>query len=230
MEHQNSLNIDGILNSTVIKYPWQHKVIDDILDSETFELLSSAALQLSKTKKNEDYYSDGIWLNDFETFGLNSKVFDSVIKISDEFLSIKKPLLSQFSPYLKSEVGYFNTPKFNYSINSVEGSIHDEGTSKTLALIIYLIPENTPGTKLYTGSNKSDYFGQIEWKQNRGFLMCTEPGKTWHSYTNNGLPRYTMNLYYEKIEALSHIKINAGADRFLWFLNNMDEKKLISYE
>lgn len=230
MEYQKLLNLDSLLNVKVEKSPWQHKIIDNILSQETFDILSKAAIKLSKTKKDEDYYSDGIWLNDFQTFNLEPKVFDSVVKISEEFLSIQKPLLDQFEPYLKSEIGYFNAPKFNYSINSVEGTIHDEGTSKTLALIIYLIPEKTPGTKLYVGSEKKDFYGEIPWKQNRGFLMCTEPGKTWHSYTNNGLPRYTLNLYYEKIEALSHIKTNSGQDRFIWYLNNMDKLKLINYE
>jgi hypothetical protein len=101
--------------------------------------------------------------------------------------------------------------------------------TKTLALIIYLIPENTLGTKLYKNNNVNSFAKEIEWKENRGFLMCTEPGKSWHSYVNNGQPRYTLNLYYEKLESLANIKNNNTIERSLWFLNNMDQKGLISY-
>lgn len=229
MEYQNLLNLDAILNCEVKKNPWQYKIIDDIIEKSTFDKLKESTLQLSKIKKDNEFYSDGIWPNEFNFFKLSDEIYDIVLTCSSEFLSVKEKLLCQFNPFLESKIGYYNIPKFNYSINKKESSIHDEGTTKTLALIIYLIPENTLGTKLYKTKNKDSFVTEIPWKENRGFLMCTEPGKSWHGYTNNGQPRYTLNLYYEKLESLSDIKNNNTIERSLWFLNNMDEKELISY-
>ena len=229
MEYQNLLNLNTILNSEVKTNPWQYKIIDDIIEKSTFDKLKESVLQLSKLEKNDEFYSDGIWPNEFNFFNLSDEIYDIVLTCSSEFLSLKDALLNQFDSYLKSNIGYYNIPKFNYSLNNVESAIHDEGTTKTLALIIYLIPEKTLGTKLYKTKEKNSFFTEIPWKENRGFLMCTEPGKSWHSYVNNGQPRYTLNLYYEKIESLNNLKNSNNIDRTLWFLNNMNENKLISY-
>jgi hypothetical protein len=229
MEYQNLLNLESIINSEVKKNPWQYKVIDDILEIDVFNKIKESVIYLSSLQKDDEFYSDGIWPNEFVNFNLKPEIYNIVTKCASEFLSLKDALLNQFDPYLKSNIGYYNIPKFNYSLNNVESAIHDEGTTKTLALIIYLIPEKTLGTKLYKTKEKNSFFTEIPWKENRGFLMCTEPGKSWHSYVNNGQPRYTLNLYYEKIESLNNLKNNNNIDRTLWFLNNMNENKLISY-
>jgi hypothetical protein len=228
MEYQKLLNLNDLLKNPVEKKPWQYKIIDNILEKNTFEKLKKATEIISSVKKDDEYYSDGIWPNDFEQFGVEN-IYDDVLTISKEYLSVQKELLKQFDPYLQSKIGYYNTSKFNYSINGLQSKIHDEGISKTLVLVIYLTPENSLGTKMYNGPEERDFFGEIPWKPNRGFLMCSQPGVTWHSYKNEGQPRYTLNLYYEKMEFLGNITKNFSKERSLWFLNNMDSKGLVSY-
>ena len=228
MEYQNLLNLESILKTPVQNKPWQYKVIDDILEIDVFNRIKESVIHLSSLQKDDEFYSDGIWPNDFEEFGIGN-VYDDVLTISKEYLSVQKELLEQFDPYLQSKIGYYNTSKFNYSINGLQSKIHDEGISKTLVLVIYLTPENSLGTKIYDGPEERNLFGEIPWKPNRGFLMCSQPGVTWHSYKNEGQPRYTLNLYYEKMEFLGNITKNFSKERALWFLNNMDSKGLVSY-
>ncbi len=224
------LNIESILKTSIENDPWQYKVIDDILEENSFLKLKSTLEEISKIKKNDEIYSDGIWPNEFEILNSSNDIYQIVTQCQKEFLSIKNELLSQFNSYLESQIGYYGIPKLNYSIDNLESAIHDEGKTKTLALVIYMIPEETIGTKLYNSSKKESFVKSIDWKPNRGFLMCSQPEVTWHSYGNNGLPRYTLNLYYEKLEALSNIQANFDEDRYVWFLNNMHELDLISYK
>lgn len=228
MEYQKLLNLDGILNSKLETQPWQYKIIDDVIEPNAFFKIKTAAEKISKFQKNDDYYSDGIWLNDLKDFGVDD-VYDIIVQISKEFLSIQKQLLQQFNPYLESKLGYYNIPKFNYSIDGLQSKIHDEGVTKTLALVIYVTPESSMGTKVYDGPEEKNFIKDIEWKPNRAFLMCSQPGVTWHSYKNTGLPRFTLNLYYEKLESLINITKNFSEDRSFWFLNNMHENDLVSY-
>lgn len=222
------INLDAILNSKIIDSPWPYKVIDNVLDDSVFEKFKEAAIQLSKTSKDDDFYTDGIWPNDFSTFNLDSSLEKDLVIIADQLLSIKEKIFSQFPFYNKSKLGYFNIPRFNYSIGKVNSAIHDEGISKTMALIVYLIPEQSAGTKLYNGPKAENFVSELEWKPNRAMLMISQPGVTWHSYESIGGDRYTLNLYYEKMEALDNFE-RLPLERKLWFYEKFGEGKLVGY-
>lgn len=219
------INLDAIITAPVINDPWPYKIIDNILNPETFDRLRQAAVFLSGVEKDDQYYSDGIWPNEFVGLGLDQKLADDVTTIADQLLTINKELLLQFPNHLKSQVGYYNIPRFNYSIGKVNSSIHDEGRSKTMALVIYLIPEQTLGTRLYNGPSQENFVKEIEWKPNRAMLMMSQPGITWHSYIGAGTARYTLNLYFEKMESLSNLD-NVKLERKLWFYDMMGQDKL----
>jgi hypothetical protein len=93
MEYQNLLNLDSIINSEVKTNPWQYKIIDDIIEKESFNKLKESVTHISNLNKNDEFYSDGIWPNEFESFDLNDEIYDIVIKCASEFLSIKDKLL-----------------------------------------------------------------------------------------------------------------------------------------
>jgi hypothetical protein len=216
------LNTEKIISETIENTPWQYKIIDNILEESFFLKLKNSVEKLSQIQKDEDFYSDGIWPNEFESFNINKELYDSVVQCQSEFLSIKNELFSQFDFYLRSELGYFGIPKINYSMNNLDSAIHDEGKTKSLALIIYL-------TRLYEQQSSDSLIKEVDWKPNRGFLMCSQPGVTWHSYKNNGSPRYTLNLYCEKMEGLESVRSNSTVDRYAWFLNNMNDLSLVTY-
>jgi hypothetical protein len=219
------INLDDIINAPVINHPWPHKIIDNILDPIAFEKIRQAAVFLSNVDKDDQYYSDGIWPNEFVRLGLDQQLADDVTTIADQMLTINKTLLRQFPNHLESQVGYYNIPRFNYSIGKVNSSIHDEGRSKTMALVIYLIPEQTLGTRLYSGPAQENFVKEVEWKPNRAMLMMSQPGITWHSYVGTGAARYTLNLYFEKMESLSNLD-NVRLERKIWFYDMMGKDKL----
>jgi hypothetical protein len=219
------INLEAILSAPVINYPWPYKIIDNILDPVAFEKIRKAAIFLSNIDKDDQYYSDGIWPNEFTKLGLDQQLVDDVANIADQLLTIQPNILNQFPDHLTSQVGYYNIPRFNYSIGKVNSAIHDEGYSKTMALVIYVIPEQTAGTRLYNGPNPENFVTEVEWKPNRAMLMMSQPGVTWHSYIGSGPPRYTLNLYFEKMESLNHFD-KLDLDRKLWFYDMMGQNKL----
>jgi hypothetical protein len=221
----NLINLEAIVGAPIINNPWPYKIVDDILLPEVFEKFRKAATLLSSVEKDDQYYADGIWPNEFVELGLESSLADDVTLMADQLLTINKELLTQFPNHIDSQVGYYNIPRFNYSIGNLNSAIHDEGTSKTMALVIYLIPEQTAGTRLYNGPDEANFVTEVEWKPNRAVLMMSQPGVTWHSYKGNGLSRYTLNLYYEKMESLEHFD-KLGLDRKLWFYDMLGQNRL----
>jgi hypothetical protein len=219
------INLAAIIDSPIINDPWPYKIIDNVLPPDVFEKFRKAATILSSVEKDDQYYADGIWPNEFVELGLESSLADDVILIADQLLTIKTELLMQFPKHINSQVGYYNIPRFNYSIGNQNSAIHDEGTSKTMALVIYLIPAQTAGTRLYNGPDETSFVTEVEWKPNRAMLMMSQPGVTWHSYKGNGFPRYTLNLYYEKMESLDYFS-NLGLDRKLWFYDMLGQNQL----
>jgi hypothetical protein len=221
------INIDGIINAPVINDPWPHKIIDNIFPDEVFQKFQQAAHQLANTKKDDEYYADGIWPSDFLQLGLDHSFENHVVAIADQLLSVHDKILKPFDRLLKSNLGYYNIPRFNYSIGKVNSAIHDEGRSKTMALVIYLIPDATAGTRLYNGPNEENFVKEVEWKPNRAMLMVSQPNVTWHSYIGQGDPRYTLNLYFEKMESLSNLD-SVSLDRKLWFYDKMSKDSLVT--
>jgi hypothetical protein len=218
------INLEAIISAPIVNDPWPHKVIDNILDDITFEKFRQAAITLSKTEKDE-FYADGLWPNEFSKFGLDSSLESLAVSIADQLLTINKDILDQFPNHIKSNMGYFNIPRFNFTNSNIHSKIHDEGQVKAMALIIYLIPEETVGTRLYNGPTLDHFVKEIEWKPNRAFLMISQPNITWHNYIGKGDPRYTLNLYFEKMESLENLD-NLKLDRKLWFYDMFGQNKL----
>lgn len=219
------INLEGILNASIDYDPWPHKLVDNVLRPDVYEKFRKAAEDISKTEKDDLYYGDGIWPNEFIKLGMDETLAEDSATISDQLLTINQELLSQFPRHLESKIGYFGIPRFNYSLGKLNCHIHDEGTTKTMVLVVYLIPEQTNGTRLYNGPNPENFVKEIEWKPNRGMLMLPHPGVSWHSFIGNGLPRYTLNLYYEKMEALENFN-QIELERKLWFYDMFGKDRL----
>ena len=227
MKPNQLININNIINAPIIHDPWPYKIIDNILDQDVFDQFKDAATVVSTIKKDDEYYSDGIWPNEFSKLGIDLSLTNTTLAIADQLLTYQADILSQFPNHMKSEIGYYNIPRFNYSIGKKTSNIHDEGLSKTMALVIYIIPETTAGTQLYNGPNPENFVKEVEWKPNRGMLMMSQPNITWHSYTSLGGPRYTLNLYFEKMESLNNLN-HIDLERKLWFYEQMGNNSLYS--
>lgn len=219
------INIQNILDAEIIQEPWPHLVVDDILDSATFNTISNVACQLESVIKDLPRDSDGIWMSKLTEYGFDQSISDMLLDINYQLLKNHVPLLNKFSNAETSKIGYFGIPKFNYLGPNVDGTIHEEGRIKSLALVIYIFPEKTYGTRLYLDDTVDSFTREIEWKPNRAFIMCNQADVTWHSFHSDHQPRMTLNLYYEKMEYMDYIN-NLPNEKKLWFYDNFQNDKM----
>ena len=210
------INIQNILDARVMQDPWPHKIIDDILSKDIFSVICKEAAKLEQMAIHEPRDPNGLWMFKAKELGLSNEVIDLIMELNLKLLLSFNEVLRDFPYAMFSKIGYFSIPRFNFIGPYVNGSIHDEGDSKTMALVIYLSPKESIGTKLYKNENYSSLTKTVDWKLNRGFLMCSNPGVTWHSFHADSQPRMTLNFYYEKIEKISYVN-NLDPQKADWF-------------
>jgi len=194
------INLQNILQSPVENDPWPYKIVDDILDKEVYFKILKSSEKLVKSAAYEKRDPNGLWMYKAKEYGIDQDIIDLIMEINLFLLKNSDKVLKDFPHAMKSKIGYFSIPRFNYLGPQVTGTIHDEGDSKTMALVIYLMPEESIGTHLYRSVSIDSYYKTIEWKPNRGFLMISQPGVTYHSFQSLESHRLTLNFYYEKFE------------------------------
>ncbi len=219
------INIDNILNSPLITDPWEFKLVDDILTPDTYQKIVEGTSTLRENAIVEDRDPNGLWMFKAKELGVSDSIIDLIMDINVQLLQRHRDVLKQFSSPMLSKIGYFSIPRFNIIGPNVNGTIHDEGNSKTMAMVIYLTPKYTQGTKLYTSEDYNTFVKEVEWRQNRAFLMCSQPGVTWHSFHSDENPRMTLNFYYEKMEKMSYIN-NLGIDKLNWFYSEYTNNRV----
>jgi len=170
------ININNIINAPLITLPWSHKIIDNIFDDKSFEVINKAASHLSHLCISD---KTGITGRDFQY------------------------------------------------------PIHDESIYKIINLVTYLQPEDSVGTRLYSGPDKGEFVTQIPWKPNRAALFYPGHRVTWHNWqgqpTNE--PRITLNFFVERIEALKDTLYKPGEQEnalnsLLWFYEKIGQGRL----
>lgn len=210
------MNIENIINSKLLTDPWPHKIIDNVLTEQEYLSICNEAKILERLAIHEPRDPNGLWMFKAKEFGISDKIIDLIMDINIKLLRSYNSVLKDFDQAMISKIGYFSIPRFNFIGPHVNGTIHDEGESKTMALIIYLSPEESIGTKLYKEENYNSLVKTVDWKINRGFLMCSNPGITWHSFHADSKPRMTLNFYYEKFEKIGYVN-NLGTEKSSWF-------------
>ena len=217
------INVDNILAAPVVQEPWPHQLIDNVLSQEAYDKIMEGAQILAVNAKAEPRDPNGLWMFKAKEFGVSDEVINLVMQMNKQLLLDHERVLAHYPKAMRSKIGYFSIPRFNFIGPDVTGTIHDEGESKTMALIVYRFPEKTYGTRLYTDEDYNTLVKETEWKPNRGFLMCSDPGVTWHSFHSDHQPRMTINFYYEKMEKMSYIN-DLGIDKMEWFYEEFAKK------
>jgi hypothetical protein len=219
------INIENIVKAPVVDDPWEYQLVDDVLTKESYDKIVYGGLILAKAAAEEPRDPNGIWMHDAKKYGVPEDVIDLIMKINHQILLNHYQILSKYKSPMHSKIGYFSIPRYNFIGPNVDGSIHDEGSNKTMAMVIYLTPEETYGTRLYKEEDPSSFVKEVDWKTNRAFVMCSKPGVTWHSFHSDHQPRLTINFYYEKMENMSYIN-GLNIDKVEWFYNQFIEEKL----
>jgi hypothetical protein len=182
--------------------PWKHIVIDDFLDNETFAWLTA---YVKKPKKHLIKPANGSKVvRDNYPAGVESELFDKLspflFRIKDEYFDklnyANKSIPKNFYPHFQIN---FCSSNFKYP------TIHpDDG--KLLTIVLYVYPNDSDGTEIYSNNSEDSFVKQVAWLPNRAlcFVPQNDPKftQTWHNYKNTKSDiRITVNLTLEtKIE------------------------------
>lgn len=225
------INISNIVNTPVDLNPWPHKVIDNIFTKESFDIINQAATHLSKLSIPNKTVP--VHIDEAIDYGISNEAADIILDSADLILENLESIIGKYCLNGKLKGGYFIMPKFGITGRHFQYPIHDESIYKVLNLVCYLQPEDSVGTKLYSGPGPELLVKQVEWRANRAALFY--PGKdiTWHNWTGQQTddPRITLNFFIEKIDGLQNTLYKPGEDEaslhsLLWFYEKIGQNRL----
>jgi len=225
------INIDNIIDAPLITTPWRHKIIDNIFDDKSFEMINQAASHLSHLCIPDKTVA--VHLDEAIELGISPATADLILDTADLILYNLKEIVGENCQNGAFRGGYFIMPKFGVTGHNFQYPIHDESIYKIINLVTYLQPTDSIGTQLYSGPDKSNFVTQIPWTPNRALLIYPGHRITWHNWqgqpTNE--PRITLNFFVERIEALKDTLYKPGEQEdalnsLLWFYEKLGQGRL----
>lgn len=163
----------------IIDKPWKHEIIDNFLEQEDFDFLSTVDIltpedggyELSKNQ----IFKDG---------QLNSSYpYDFLKRFEKRYFQKCIDILERHAPDKVDDVTYM---ELNVVVTgkTFEFPVHPDSQDKLLSCVIYLQPEENIGTIMYEAED-GDPVATCEWKQNRCMIFSRDE-ETWHSYKSDG--------------------------------------------
>ena len=190
------INKDLILNSEVYDYPWEHQIVDNIIDAESFNRIRSICKHLVDRENIKKYplltkkmkqacmgsfnLSQSFHVYDLINAGVSEDTVELLHDISQEFLEITSEIHSKYSNPRFFD-NYQAITQINMDFQGVPRDVHDEYPIKSVSVVIYLDPEENEATALHLDESDESIVKIPEWKLNRGLIFCGEENKTWHS-------------------------------------------------
>lgn len=110
------------------------------------------------------------------------------------FLSDPTPDIAHYINYFNKKRGYNKLGKFIHTAATPPNFHHPkhyEAEFKIMSAIVYIGPEEAPGTTFYINGKEET----IEWKPNRLMIFCGETDVTWHDYKSADQMRFTYNYF-----------------------------------
>ena len=157
--------------------PWNHVLIDNFFDKDTFKYCIQHLESIPKQQNNHTVIKDKRLIN----------YCDNIF--TEKFIKINFP---NHRPYKSLE----SVAEVNLCSKNGYYPVHDEAPYKIISAIIYLAPRKARGTKIFNSSKEFQF--EVPWQVNRCLAFAGIEGVTWHSYSHNGnLTRATFN-YFKK--------------------------------
>jgi len=196
----------------------KYKVIDNFLDKDDFENLSS--INFGNVSKNEiKIYHNKIFSNG--TIESDCLREDDIKKLFDNYHDKALKMLEDFNP---AKMPLWEYSEFHITLTGSDYvyPIHRDSPYKLLSGVIYLAPEQNKGTILYD-NKRGENTNEIEWKQNRGLFFSRSENNSYHSYEGDKKSkRVTLiyNLMTTRLEEVCNIeKINYQKIKIREYLN-----------
>lgn len=178
------------------KEPWPHIVIDNFLDDSLYNKIVEEVLSSSLYSKvlDENKIIAG---NVFDTDGniiKNNRLaevldFDTILTLYEDYYPKCMDILKLLSPEKINMVKHFDVSVTVCGKNYTTESVHVDHIEKMLSVVVYLHPDNSFGTILFTHPDGNGIM--TEWKENRAMAFSRE-NNTWHSYKSNNEKRVTL--------------------------------------
>ena len=171
-----------------IKYfdiPFKHAVIDNFFSDQDYSTLTNILEENEKNipfrygsilddSKDADQVHD--WSENPDE--ILAPYFEYIASLESLKLDPEREFSTQYRYYIRSKNSDFNLV-----------AIHTENIYKAMSLVVYIGNEPNYGTQLF--DNDRNFVKEIEWKDNRAFIMCgysNQKGKlpgnsTWHGYS-----------------------------------------------
>lgn len=174
--------------------PWTHLVVDDFIDKDSFEYLSS---------NYKDIFSKGDGGRSVYQFdklpdesSLNGKILSSVVKIWNDYYHDINHGLDR-SDLVDNIIFEW---RFTSPYDKRYRSVHRDSPGKLMSTVYY-ISDDGIGTTLLERVKENEPMNiskTIEWKPNRALIFVRnglDVGGTWHRAQNDAdYERFTMNL------------------------------------
>ena len=161
-------------NIQYFDYPWKYAVIEDFLPQDIFDRLVAYCKKIGVDTPVETTYTDGI--RDIELYTVISSYCQKLFDTTYQTLDTENKITSPPSPRFHLQ---FREPGHDYTI-------HTDIVSKLYTIVLYIYPEVSDGTPLYT-SGEPEYVKDLEWKPNRAMAFCpiqTKGKETFHAVKN----------------------------------------------
>ena len=164
--------------------PFRHAVIDNFFNDKDYKSLTEILNHNEKTiefikgsiidlSKDPDQVHNWVTTPD----EIMAPYFKYISSLETLKLDHEKEFSSEYRYYVRSKNSDFDPYP-----------IHTENLYKAMSLVVYMGEHHNYGTELY--DNDREFVKEIEWKDNRAFIMCgysNQKGKlsgnsTWHAY------------------------------------------------
>lgn len=204
--------------------PWPHCVYDNFFSKNLFDEIRSQAIASPSTngssvliKRNTIDRGGNILFSESFSPDIIHRLFQETFPLLIRDLDDLSPGRSELVE--KVELNLVKTP------SRLSFPIHDDHVSKILSVVVYIYPQASTGTYLYSSKNSSQPFKEAGWVPNRALVFSRERNKTWHSYSGDGRgDRCT--LVYNLVSSNFRKVLSKETPLGLFFMN----KTYISYK
>lgn len=163
----------------IIDKPWKHEIIDDFLEQDDFDFLSSVEIE-APDDEGMQLSKNQIWKDG----QLNSNFpYKFLKRFEKRYFQKCIDILENHAPERIDRVAYMELNVVDTG-KDFQFPVHWDSEDKLLSCVVYLQPEYNIGTIMYE-TQEGDEVGRCEWKQNRCFIFA-RTDDTWHSYKSNG--------------------------------------------
>jgi hypothetical protein len=210
-------NISNIINSPLITVPWKHQIIENFFSDTDYYEIEKASKKLQKKYENKIISADQC-LSIAEAYEcIGEKAFDIIINSNRTILNNIESIVKSYPNHYKHN-NYISFPSFHIlPPNTPWQKIHDEASDKTVSIVVYLYPNQSVGTCLYSNQRRDSFVKEIEWKKNSSMLFCGEKNVTWHDFCSKDYPRITLNYF---IRTLQIRELREETDNYYWIFGN----------